>query len=408
MSIAGQVPRSDRYTRPMPARNRASIAALLVAVSVVDLAATRAFAAPPADGTAFQLASSTLASASQEAVRSGSVERYFVQLSDALGAALHGKPSKAVIAFAGTDVGTTAILHWRLLSRIGAEARADATCADVLAWLLADREALGVFLFSGDPAGGKWGEALRVLAKLAPDAEHRQGRAMRLAIATALVFAEPVKSMADGSAIDPVARVEHFLAWSEGGEFFPSFRELCAWEMRYVVGSWSSDDDLAWARANIKDELRARDKVGDAAYMVPYKDTNARGVSVQEGGKFYDDKPSTLAIMLEYGGVCGAISRFGSSMAQAFGVPAMPVGQPGHCAFIWQREPQRWDIGNDVSGWAGSGCHAGISIPWGAPAWFVPLMQDAQADRERFVDAEMLCAAAELRDARDGLSLIHI
>ena len=35
-------------------------------------------------------------------------------------------------------------------------------------------------------------------------------------------------------------------------------------------------------------------------------------------------------------GVCGAVSKFGASCCQAFGVAAMPVGQPGHCAMIWR------------------------------------------------------------------------
>ena len=35
-------------------------------------------------------------------------------------------------------------------------------------------------------------------------------------------------------------------------------------------------------------------------------------------------------------GVCGAVSKFGASCCQAFGVAAMPVAQPGHCAMIWR------------------------------------------------------------------------
>ena len=42
-----------------------------------------------------------------------------------------------------------------------------------------------------------------------------------------------------------------------------------------------------------------------------------------------------MALMHEVGAVCGGVSKFGVAMAQAFGIPAMPVGQPGHCAFLW-------------------------------------------------------------------------
>ena len=201
--------------------------------------------------------------------------------------------------------------------------------------------------------------------------------------------------MADGSVIDPVQRHLSYRAWDRDGVLFASFRDLSAWELRYVVGSWSTDDDLVWARANIKPELKVREKVGDGAHMLAYNLFNKKGVSVQDGSRFYDDKPMTLAVMLEYGGVCGAISRFGTSMSQAFGVPAMPVGQPGHCAFIWQQTPHTWAINNDISGWAESNRHDGIHITWEHPAWMVPLMQDAQDDRGDFAKSEVLRFAAE-------------
>ncbi|MFM2164206.1 MAG: hypothetical protein RL325_643 [Planctomycetota bacterium] len=331
-----------------------------------------------------------------KAASSGELESYFEELRSALERELDGGRSKGALRFASGEHGRAALLQWKLLSALGPSGRADPANAELLSWLLADGDALGLFLGSGDPAGGKWDEAARILARTARDETHREGLPLRVAVATALVFAEPVRSMADGSDIDPVARADSFLAWDAKGELFPSFRDLSAWELRYVVGSWSTDADLEWARANIKPDLKRRDKVGDAAHMLAYNLTNKNGVSVQEGRKFYDDKPMTLAVMLEYGGVCGAISRFGSSMSQAFGVPAMPVGQPGHCAFLWQKEPHQWSVNNDVSGWAESGQHDGIHIPWGRSAWFVPLMQDAQRDRERFATAEALLAAASL------------
>ncbi|MFM7808213.1 MAG: hypothetical protein ACKPEA_09860, partial [Planctomycetota bacterium] len=169
------------------------------------------------------------------------------------------------------------------------------------------------------------------------------------------------------------------------------------WELRYVVGSWASDDDLVWARANIKDDCRERGKVGDAVHgMVKYTLENKDGVSVQEGRKFYGGRPMTLPIIVEVGGVCGAISRFGTSMCQAFGIPAMPVGQPGHCAFIWQKEPHQWSLNNDISGWAESGRHTGIQTAWGNPAWLVPMMQSAQANASAYLDAQTLLDATTI------------
>ena len=387
---------------------RFALRAITIAFAIVVSALGSPVFGSPALGSSappLKLATASLVSESRAAVQSGAVDAYFASLSGALDDAIKGKAPKVATKLAATDAGALALMQWRLLARIGPEVRLDAACADCLGWLLADPAALAMFLGSGEPAAGKWPEAMRVLAKVAAAPAHREGLALRLSIATALIFAEPVKWMADGSLIDPVARVDNFLKWDAEGALFPSFRDLSAWELRFVVGSWSSDSDLVWARANIKAELKERAKVGEGAHMLAYKDTNPSGVSVQAGGKFYDNKPMTLAIMLEYGGVCGAISRFGTSMSQAFGVPAMPVGQPGHCAFIWQKEPHAWSINNDISGWAESGCHAGIFTPWGQAAWFMPLMQQAQSNAKGFVAAELLLVAAEIADADDRAAI---
>ena len=384
---------------------RAAVAApVRAAVAPTGVGSTRA-------DEALKLTVDALAEGAATAAKAGQLSGYLARLNDALSSAIARKAPKVVGKFAATDAGTLALLQWRLLSTIKPEELATLSQrhANCLAWLLSKPPALELLLSSGDVEGARWGDGLRIFGEISAadpevvgaDAIGRAGRsedaslALRLAIATALVHATPVHSMADGTAIDPVQRHLSYRAWDRDGVLFASFRDLSAWELRYVVGSWSTDEDLIWARANIKPELKVREKVGDGAHMLAYNLFNKKGVSVQEGGKFYDDKPMTLAVMLEYGGVCGAISRFGTSMSQAFGVPAMPVGQPGHCAFIWQQTPHSWAINNDISGWAESGRHDGIQITWGNPAWMVPLMQDAQGDRGDFAKSEILRFAAE-------------
>lgn len=350
------------------------------------------------------------------------LEGYEIALGEALRAELASTSPRAFLRFLKSPAGRLASLQWMLLSRLGPGGLRDISGLGLdeawtlperrasLEWILTDTEILGAFLGAGDLDAGSWAESLRVFCRLLDaDLEGRirkGGLPQRLAIATALSWSDPVRWMADGTEIDPVARWRSYLEWDEQGLLYATFRDLCTWELRYVVGSWSSDEDLVWARANIKDELRRRDKVGDGAHMLSYNLFNKDGVSVQEGRRFYDGKPMTLAIMLEYGGVCGAISRFGTSMSQAFGVPAMPVGQPGHCAFLWQKEPHRWSINNDISGWAESGRHSGIQVVWsdlvGGRAWLVPLMQEAQAGAEGFLDAERHLAMAEAFLEDDG------
>lgn len=96
------------------------------------------------------------------------------------------------------------------------------------------------------------------------------------------------------------------------------------------------------------------------------------------------------------GGVCGAVPKFAAGVCQAFGIPSMPVGQPGHCAYIWQRESGQWSLGNDNGGRAKATRHPPVQIPWGNQAWLVPLMQRAQLDFSLYVHSECFRSLAAL------------
>ena len=316
------------------------------------------------------------------------------ELEAAVRAMLEAKGSTAAVQTACTDGPAVAIRQLTLLNRC--QPVADAW-APTLSWVLATPDALDGLVRGGEIAGS-WVRTMDVLHAIVSTVDGaRDGLGLRIALATALTWSEPVNAMADDAPIDPVARCRNFITWDREGQLDPSFRSLSTWELRYVVGSWASDDDLVWARVNIKADCRERAKIGDAVHgMVTYTLENKDGVSVQEGRKFYGGRPMTLPIMVEVGGVCGAISRFGSSMCQAFGIPAMPVGQPGHCAFIWQKEPHEWSLNNDISGWAESGRHTGIQTAWGDPAWLVPMMQAAQANAGAYLDAQTLLDATTI------------
>lgn len=317
----------------------------------------------------------------------------FDALAKAVSENVRGKTAAAVQSYAASPEGSLAIMQWTLLDRIGRTGRESlvATHPATSAWLLGNREALQTLLTSGDAADGRWADAADIFCRIvARDARAKTGVPLRIATATALTFASPVISFADKKPIAPLPRYEAYRDWDASGQLFSSFRNLTAWEMRYVVGSWAREDELVWARSAIRQDLKSRDRVSDAAFMVPYTEFNKRGVSIQDEKNFYDSKPVTLKLILEYGAVCGGISKFGTAMCQAFGVPAMPVGQPGHCAFIWQKSTRAWAVNNDISGWAESSRHDGIHTPWGNAAWLVPLMQASQRNAAGYATAELL------------------
>ena len=106
-----------------------------------------------------------------------------------------------------------------------------------------------------------------------------------------------------------------------------------------MVGSWARNEELTWARENCPAEFKSPEKVGEATHkMVRYRGVNGEGVSIHQGAAFYNHQPRTLERMSRDGGVCGAVSKFAAGMSQAHGVPACPVGQPGHCAYLWWKQ----------------------------------------------------------------------
>ncbi len=159
---------------------------------------------------------------------------------------------------------------------------------------------------------------------------------------------------------------------------FPVFKDLKPWEMSVVlqtINNIGQVEDFAWGQQYLSKRPKITEKnIGNAACgLIPYRDKNKDGISVHTGGAFYDHKPVSLQIYTEYGGVCGAVSKGSSGFCRAKGVPAFPVGQPGHCALVWRQPGSHWVIGNNVCGgwnWAqGSG-----PIPWsGAGATILAL-----------------------------------
>eukprot|EP00397_Hematodinium_sp_SG-2012_P020855 GEMP01021513.1.p1 GENE.GEMP01021513.1~~GEMP01021513.1.p1 ORF type:complete len:598 (+),score=148.68 GEMP01021513.1:39-1832(+) len=324
---------------------------------------------------------------------------------DALTARLHSEltaTTSAAAVRAFVAVNKLRILQWRALFLLGAKMRTDASIAPAVRLLLGHREALALFVGSGDVDKGKFGEALQILHRIstgddggAPHAP--EGVKLRIAVAVALTFSTPVLAFADGAPIDPVQRYASFCAWYDDGVLVPNFRHLTAWHLRYVVGSWARDEELVWARQHLPPDATVATLGNAAMKMVPYKLHNDEGVSVHTGNAYYGGQPKTLAVLHRIGGVCGAISKFSVAMCQAFGIPSMPVAQPGHCAHLW-RDPDAdaWKVDNDNSGLSHSSCHDGIQMTWGKTAWLIPMMELAQQDFEAYIDSECLRAIATL------------
>jgi len=235
-----------------------------------------------------------------------------------------------------------ALDQWQLLFKLGPSemgnfARTSQAHRTFLAWFLNDSRVMDLYLETATPLGLQAREqnkyklstnSLDILRRIIEaDAEAKDGLYLRLAIATAL---RPPGTGNRGAGMqqtpsDPVTRYLYFKKAHKNGELFPSFAKLSAWELQFVVSSCASESDLTWARELIntwRPDLRINEQVVNSTSEVKY------GNSPHP----YTDYKSVIS----GGGKCGPRSSWAVMVCQAFGIPAIGVGQPGHACVAYK------------------------------------------------------------------------
>ena len=118
---------------------------------------------------------------------------------------------------------------------------------------------------------------------------------------------------------------------------------MTVWELTKVASSNASDDDLAWARLMIntwRPDLKANELVVNSTSEVWRRESPIS----------YDNSYKNI---LSGGGKCGPRSSWSVMVCQAFGIPAIGVGQPAHACVAYKAanpmtEPQpgsAWKVG---------------------------------------------------------------
>ena len=191
------------------------------------------------------------------------------------------------------------------------------------------------FAFSGECV--RPGMAFSILKKIYKQhPDMLTNRTVRdIATATALEYA---KSNWDQQ--DAVERANFYIqAWKDE-RLNTVFDTLPMWLRRMVCGCkgdnpYGSVESLQWALDNF--HLPA-DRYSGSCWRCAYRLNNIYGDSIH-GPLYYAPFEGSLgqnreAMTYYVGGVCGSLSHFGAFAALANGVPAMTVGEPGHCAYI--------------------------------------------------------------------------
>jgi hypothetical protein len=221
--------------------------------------------------------------------------------------------------------------------------------------LLADTALMKAMLVAGGAKEGKYGAAMQIydsIQKASPRA--KEGIFHRLAVATSIEHAEPVKQMNPVAAtnapafVDPVKRYLHFEKAYLGGELDPAFKDLSAWELRNVVNGNEPDDILVWGREMLRNYRP--DHILNPDYGWRY--SGAVSTDVRYGSENVQfDRPELQEYqnIIMNGGICGRRAFFGRFILRCFGNPTVPRPQVGHGALArWT--PDGWVV-NLGSGW---------------------------------------------------------
>lgn len=279
-----------------------------------------------------------------EAIKTDSFAGYLTEVGDWLNRKVPAAPEEKALATLLQDPVFSTVLDQRqILAKTGVEglkafAGADPAHRAFLAWLLRNKQAMDLYLEGAVPIALAAREqntyalpvaALEIWKNIhEADPESRDGLCLRLAIATALYPPGSVNIGAGGAAkpADPVARYHYFKAAHKNGELFPSFDHLTVWEYGKIVSSGASDDDLTWARNMLntwRPDLRIKEQVVRSTSMV-WRRTSPIP---------YDN---SFKNVLAGGGKCGPRSSWSVMICQAFGIPAVGVGQPGHACVAYK------------------------------------------------------------------------
>ncbi len=223
--------------------------------------------------------------------------------------------------------------------------------------LLADDDLMKRMLSAGGASAGRFGQAMQIytdIQKASPRA--KDGILQRLALGTSLEQAVPVAqrnadAVTNGPAtVDPVKRYQHYEKAFLAGELDPGFKDLSAWDCRYVGNGDEPDDELAWGREMLNNYHP--DHINTSDYRWRYVESVK--TDVKYGSQDQKNDIPSLGFyqnIINTGGVCGRRAFFGRFILRCFGVPTLARPQPGHATLVhWT--PTGWVINLGASwGW---------------------------------------------------------
>jgi len=298
---------------------------------------------------------------------SGDFTAYFAHLSGWLAQKTPSDPAKITEA-AMTDLLKDPILHNALdqreflaahgIDKVSAFAKAEAR-RPFLAWVLKSATMMDMYLEAVASTAGEIGDgsidigALERWHKLyAEDPESRDGVYLKLAMASAL-WPPGGGCTYRAETRDWLKRYHHYKDAHKNKELVASFDHLIVHDYGQVISSTAADQDLAWGRKMVqtwRPDLLEKEQIHKIVSEVWRR---ASPIPFDNG----------YVTVMEGGGKCGPRGAFGCFICQAFGIPAITVGQPAHYCFAArcdypETDPQRGSVWKVYQGrgWQVSDC----------------------------------------------------
>ena len=234
-------------------------------------------------------------------------------------------------------------------TRLAAFAQQDEQKQQLVDRFLADDALLVQMLVADGAADANYGRAFEIYRDIqAASKKAASGNLQRLALATALEHAKPVKqrnAKVETNAptvVDPVQRYLHFEKAFGAGELDPAFERLSVWDYRMVVNGEEPDKILTWGREMLRNYRPDHITTDDYRWRYVAIVRSDIRYGSQEN-KFDQDNLQFFQNICKNGGVCGRRAFIGRFILRAFGVPTTARPQRGHAALThWT--PEGWVV----------------------------------------------------------------
>lgn len=247
--------------------------------------------------------------------------------------------------------------------------------------LLASPEWQHEFLDSG-PVDGP-ADALTILAGLWKNDPAIASDSIKRGMATACALESPRRKW---SLEDVLPRYQFFRDKWDQGLLNNMYADLSVFERRYLARGVQHlrFNELVSMQYHNDEVCLPSEKYPGACWYARWILHNPFGDSIH-GPKYYAPFNKSwnnyAEIVRNVGGVCGSLSNFGAAAALANGIPAVTMGEPGHCAYAVMTKPGSWQPAYSLS-WKRAlhtSFHGGS---WGWHILVTTAQQDVKATRK--------------------------